>query len=247
MIKSILFFALFSLTSSTLHAQYDSKGEYETSRFRPGLFWYFTGLFPAKDEKVRKYDRLFFDISYNDWTGDLKPFGVKPSSIGFGTNLLFDVPLTKGNTVSFGWGFNHHWTHIRHDNTFFHNLTAKTTEYTELTQNIKSALNFHQISIPLELRFHKESWRHFKFHVGGKLGYAFGFHENTHLNNPGKGKTVIKDFNFQDSNPLQYSAHVRLGIRNYAVFGEYHFSPLFTEAKSTQLNILRFGISLSLF
>jgi hypothetical protein len=227
-------------------AQYDSKGENETSRFRPGLFWHYTGINPAKLEKVHKYDRLFFDISYNTWTGDLTPFKVKPTSIGFGTNLMFYVPLKKGNTVSLGWGFNHHWTHIRHDETFFNNLIEKSTEYSISPVESRSSLNFHQISIPLEIRFHKESWKHAKLHVGGKVGYLFGMNEKERLDNP-NGKTIIQSYNFQDVNHLQYSAHIRLGIRNYALFGEYNFSKLFSNSKSTQLNVLRMGISISLF
>lgn len=230
----------------SLSAQYDSKGPNETSRFKPGLFWHFTGINPAQIEKVHKYDRLVFDVTYNTWAGDLKPFKTKPTSIGFGTNFMFDVPLTKGNTVSFGWGFNHHWTHIRHDETFFNNLTLQSTEYSISPYDSKSALNFHQISIPLEMRFHKESWKHFKLHLGGKIGYLFGMNEHERLDNP-NGKTTIKSYNFQDERHLQYSAHVRLGIRNYALFGEYNLASLFTNSNSTQLNVLRLGLSISLF
>ncbi len=245
--KNIILFLTSCLLTIFSNGQYDSKGPNETSRFRPGIMWHYTGINPAKLEKVHKYDRLIFDITYNDWAGDVKPFEVKPSSIGFGTNIMFDVPLKKGNTVSFGWGFNHHWTHIRHDNTFFVNLATKSTEYTVQSTPFKSSLNFHQVSIPLEMRFHKESWRHFKVHVGGKIGYLFGMNENTRLENPSGKKTVIKEYNFQDNNPLQYSAHIRLGLRNYALFGEYNFSPLFTNSKSTQVNVFRLGLSISLF
>jgi Outer membrane protein beta-barrel domain len=245
--KYALLMTVLCLVTPFFYGQYDSKGSKETSRFRPGIMWHYTGLNPARLEKVRKYDRLIFDITYNDWTGDLKSFGVKPTSIGLGTNFIFDVPLTKGNTVSFGWGFNHHVTHIRHDNTFFINLANKSTEYTFLQSASKSSLNFHQLSIPLELRFRKESWRHLKLHLGGKIGYVFAMHETSRLENPNGKKTIIKDYNFSDNNPLQYSAHLRFGLRNYALYGEYNFSKLFTNTQSTQLVIFRLGLSISLY
>jgi hypothetical protein len=245
-IKSLLLIVTILVLSNSTFGQYDSKGKDEATRFRPGFMWYYHGIGQTKDKRMRKYDRLVFDITYNDWTGDLKSFKAKPTSIGLGTNFIFDVPLTDGNTVSFGWGFNHHWTHIRHDETFFHNLTEKSTEFSNSQVEGRTSLNFHQLSVPLELRFHKEAWKHFKVHVGGKIGWQFAFNETTRLTNS-EGKTIIKDYNFQDKNPLQYSAHLRLGLRNYAFFGEYNFSKLFTNSKSTQLNVLRLGVSISLF
>jgi hypothetical protein len=240
-IGTILLFS--SLTS---FGQYDSKGENEVSRFRPGTMWFFTGMRPAKIEKTRKYDRLIFDVLYNDWTGDLKPFNVKSTSIGFGASLMFDVPLTKGNTVAFGWGLNYNRTHITHDNTFFTDLANTWTKCAESPVNVKSSLNYNQFSIPLELRFRKENWRHFKIHIGGKIGYITGLNENTLLKDE-TGKTKIKDYHFPDVNNLQYSAHVRVGLRNFALFGEYNFAPLFSNSASTQLNVLRVGLSFSLF
>ncbi len=246
MMKRFFLLYIMSLMVSSVSAQYESTVEDETSRFRPGIFWYYHGLKPARTEKARKYDRLIFDLTYNTWTGDLDAFKSKPSSIGLGTNLIFDVPLKKGNPISFGWGFNHHWTHIRHDETFYNNLEKKYTEFAIAPYEARASLNFHQISVPLEFRFRKESWRHFKFHIGGKIGYLFGMNENERLENP-YGKTVIKNYNFQDEVPLQYSAHLRLGIRNIALFGEYNFSKLFSNSLSTQLNTLRCGISFSVF
>ena len=57
--------------------QYDGVGGNEISRFRPGTMWFMTGFRPAIPEKVRKYDRLVFDITYNDWLGDRDPFKVR--------------------------------------------------------------------------------------------------------------------------------------------------------------------------
>lgn len=245
--KTLLLLLGFISFTTIVFGQYKSKTDDGVSRFRPGIFWHYTGLNPAKTEKVHKYDRLVFDVTYNDWVGDVDPFKIKPTSIGLGTNLIFDVPLSKGNTVSFGWGFNHHWTHIRHDQTFYNNLVKESTEYSVPPYEAKkSALNFHQISIPLEIRFHKEEWKHVKFHLGGKVGYLFGMNENEQLENP-DGKTIIKSYNFQDINPLQYSVHFRFGTRNFALFGEYNFSKLFSNSASTQLNVIRIGLSVSLF
>ncbi|MGJ8661250.1 MAG: outer membrane beta-barrel protein [Bacteroidota bacterium] len=232
--------------SLTAFSQYDGEGEDEASRFRPGGGWFYTGIRPGKTDRPRKYDRLIFDILYNDWAGDLKPFQVKPTSIGFGVNLMFDVPLPKKNTVSFGWGFNYNRTRIQHNNTLFTNIKDGWTKYVESPVDVKTSLNYNQFSIPLEIRFRKESWKHLKVHLGGKIGYLTNMNEKTRLKDE-SGKTKIKDYHFPDVNNLQYSAHIRFGLRNYALFGEYNFAPLFSNSMSTQINVLRLGLSISLF
>jgi hypothetical protein len=245
MMKPILYFLLL-LFSTTATAQYDSQGDKEISRFRPGVFWFFTGTRPTKTEKIRKYDRLIFDITYNDWAGDLKPFQGKSTSVGFGANLLFDVPFKKDNTVSMGWGLNYHRTHVQHNNSFFTNLNDNWTQYAISPVDGKGSLNYNQFSIPLEIRFRKESWKHSKIHLGAKIGYITNMNQKNILKDQ-SGRTVIKDYHFPDINNLQYSAHLRFGLRNYAFFGEYNFAKLFSNPASTRLNIFRFGISISLF
>ncbi len=243
--KSLVLIILL-FTTQIAFCQYDGKGADEASRFRPGSGWFYTGLRPAKSERPRKYDRLIFDILYNDWTGDLKPFQVKPTSIGFGTSLMFDLPLTKGNTISLGWGVNYNRTHIQHNNTFFTDLNNKSTKYSPSPVEMNSSLNYNQFAIPIEIRFRNESWKHFKVHIGGKIGYITNLNEKNVLKDE-TGKTKIKDYHFPDENNLQYSAHVRFGLRNFALFGEYNFAPLFSNSLSTQINVLRLGLSISLF
>jgi len=246
MVIKITLLASFLACVNLTFAQYDGKGEDEKSRFRPGSAWFFTGIRPAETEKVRKYDRLIFDITYNDWKGDLQSFKVKPSSIGFGVNFMADKPITKGNTFSIGYGLGYQRGHIRFEQSFYTHQESGTTQHVETAQKQHSALNFNTFYIPVELRFRKESWKHFKLHLGGKIGYMARLHENTKLE--GKyGTTIIKDFQFPDVNHLQYAAHVRLGLRNWALFGEYSFANLFKDPASTQISIFRLGLSVSLF
>jgi hypothetical protein len=246
MVIKITILAALLVFANTLFAQFDGKGEEEKSRFRPGTGWFFTGVRPAEIEKVHKYDRLIFDIAYNDWTGDLKSYMAKPSSIGFGVNFMADKPIAKGNTISIGYGLGYQRGHIRFDQSFYTNHQVGTTQYAETAQKQHSALNFNTFYIPLELRFRNESWKHLKIHLGGKIGYLTRLHENTKLKGQ-FGTTIIKDYQFPDVNQLQYAAHVRLGLRNLAFFGEYSFSNLFKNPASTQISIFRVGLSISLF
>lgn len=242
----ILFICFISLNS---FSQYDGEGEHEVSRFRPGTMWFFTGYRPAKPGKPSKYDRLVFDVTYNDWIGDEDLFKNSWSSIGLNTNLLFDIPLTKGNTVSLGVGVAHQYTNIRHDNKFVVDDVAKTSVYTMKDSTDlfnKATFSGNSFSIPLELRFRKESWRHFKFHIGGKIGYQVNTLAKTVSTIDGH-RVVNKRYGFPDANQLIYSAHVRMGLRNWALFASYNFNTIFSSAQSTKLNAVQMGLSISLF
>ena len=50
-----------------------------------------------------------------------------------------------------------------------------------------------------------------------------------------------------DVNKLNYAVHMRFGIRNWALFGSYNLNGLFKSNESVKLNLLQFGLSLSLY
>lgn len=238
---------ILTLLSFQAFGQYDSEGK-NTSRFRPGVFWYLTGYHPAKPGKLHKYDRLILDVTYNDWTGDRKMFQNNWASIGLNTNLMFDIPLVKKNLVSIGVGGCYGFQTVRHNQDVFMNIDSKWTVISDSVAygNFeRNSLIGHNFSIPIELRFRTNGWRHFKVHIGGKIGYQARLY--------GKTRGVFEDdafkfrTNIPDINRWTYSAHVRIGIRNWAFYAQYNFNKLFSNPKSTQLNSLQFGVSVSIF
>jgi hypothetical protein len=244
--NKLLFTLAVLLLSNLTFGQYNSKGADEKSRFKPGAGWYFTGVRPAILERVRKYDRLIFDISYNDWVGDLESFKTEPASIGFGINAMFDKPLTKGNTISLGYGLGYKRYQIRYSGYFISPPGQDFTFYSQAQNFRNSRLSINEFYFPLEVRFRKESWKHLKLHLGGKIGYAFEPHQKS-KNIVNSKKIVVKDYRFNDFNPLQYGVHVRMGLRSLALFGEYNFSKVFKKSASPKISLFRLGISISLF
>ncbi len=245
---SIAFLTVLSLSSA---AQDPSPQPNLISRFRPGAMWFFTGYRPATVEKVRKYDRLIFDLTYNDWTGDRQLFKNKWNSIGFNTSLLFDIPITKGNTMSLGLGICHSLYRISYSYLQFEVDASNTMTNLNDIQTFAPDLDKHffcgnTFSVPVELRFRSAKWQHFKFHLGAKVGYALNPYTKE-VFDTNNGKMVIKNSQFPDAQRLMYSAHARIGFRNFALFGSYQFSPVFSNAGSTHLNILQVGLSISLF
>mgnify|MGYP006153486005 CR=1 FL=1 len=239
------------LLSSTSHAQYNSEGQDLISRFKPGGMWYFTGFRPATPDKVRKYDRLIFDLTHSEWNGDLKPVQNAWTTIGLNTNLLFDIPLTKASPVSIGTGLTHSFIKMRNDGIVF--TADSTSSYTSIHQGpttglfpTKRYLGGNSFSIPLELRFRTKGWKHFKVHLGGRVGYQLNFYQKS-VTGSHSSRAVLKDYSLPDVNRLIYSTHVRIGIRNWSVYGSYNLNSLFKSSNSAQLNLFQFGLSVSLF
>jgi hypothetical protein len=110
----------------------------------------------------------------------------------------------------------------------------------------RSLLGGNSLTVPFELRFRTKGWKHFKFHIGGKVGYQLNLFSKESTNEI-NGRLVLKNHNYPDISRLIYSAHVRIGIRNWSLFASYNFNTLFLNQKSTQLNLMQFGVSLSLF
>jgi len=237
------------LSTFNVQSQYAAENEGLTSRFRPGVGWFYSGLNPYEAEKLRKYDRLMIDIVYNDWHGERDFFESPWYSIGFNTSLMFDKVLTKSNTVGFGWGIAFSHTNNYSDGRFTRNTQDGFTildDFPAGEEPLRSKFSSNYIEIPLEFRFKTKGYKHFKFMIGGKIGYQLNAFDK--VVNKVDGITYSsKNFNFPDRNPLRYGATVRIGIRNWALFGAYYFSELFTDSQSVQLTPYSVGLTISLF
>lgn len=221
------------------------------SRHRPGALWYYAGVKPPLPDRVRRYDRLVFDVVYNDWMSKtIKPFKVSPLSIGFNVNTMFDVPMTKNNTVSFGFGFAYGLYRVRMNDFFVRNETEQSTELVPDVKQYgvdKSVFMANSLSIPLEIRFKGANWKHFKIHLGGRIAYSFLPSTTLYAKTDDDINSQQKTIGFYDFNHFNASAHIRFGIRNWGFYGSYSLVPLFKDAQSTKLYPFQFGLSLSVF
>ncbi len=245
----IVFFSVTILFSIHSIGQQNREDSANISLYRPGAMWFYTGLRPAKLEKDRKYDRLIFDVTYSTFSGDLKTFKNKWNSIGLNTSLMREFPINRGNTISFGTGITHSLFRVETTGHLFVSDSSNTyTTHFEI-QTFTPETRFligNSFSIPMEFRFRTKSWKHIKFHAGGRIGYQTNIYSKL-ISEVKNGKYVSKDHSFADINNWVYSAHVRFGIRNWAIYGSYNLNTLFSNKTSTRLNLLQFGISISMF
>lgn len=232
----------------TLQAAAQKPDPELVSRFRPGVMWFFDGLRSSDLVDARKYDRFIIDILHTGWNGgSQKAFQQHWGSIGFNTQLIFDIPLTPRNMVALGIGLGYGHTHIRYDQVLQRVDSTRTTALADIPAGVdKSVFRSNQLFVPIELRFRTPGWKHAKLHIGGRIGYRFG--SSTSLFSTVNGhRTENKVRGFYDIDPLLLSAHARIGIRNWALTASYNLTPYFKKAQSAQLNGLEVGVSVSLY
>lgn len=246
MFRNAAFILLLGLLPLQLAAQ--KPDSMLVSRFRPGFMWYFGGLRPSHLVDARKYDRLIIDILHTGWNGgSQQAFQQHWSSIGFNTQLIFDIPLTPRNTMALGIGLGYGHTRIRYDQALQRIDSNQTTALTDIPPGIdKSVFRSNKLFIPVELRFRTPGWKHMKLHVGGRVGYQFRT-SNSLYSTVNSHKVENRTVGFYDLNPFFLSAHARFGIRNWALTASYNVTPYFKKGQSTQLRGLEVGLSISLY
>jgi hypothetical protein len=245
--KNVLFLIAILFSQLAVYGNENIPPRDLISRFRPGFMWYYSGLSPYDTTKLRKYNRLIFDISHTTMHNKFKSLPFDWRSLGFAVSLMFDKPITKLNTFGLGYG-------IAYSHSSFFTRSQFLTDYpngkTTVTDSLlpvshRQKLSANYLEIPLEVRFRTKNWQHAKFHLGAKLGWQINAYlkeqPNSNKNHP------VKTFNFPDRNLFRYGAYTRIGVRNWALFGAYYFSPFFTNKNSTQLSSIELGLSISLF
>jgi hypothetical protein len=244
--KFLKLLPIFLLLSFQGFAQPVGKDSSLVSRHRPGIFWYNTGWRPARPGKLRKYDRLIIDVTYNQLlrSGSVKANPLR--SFGCNINTMWDIPITNGNTVSLGIGLAYKYQKTGPKGLFFGDSTNSYTNYyadSSYSDYRKNTFGNHIIALPIELRFRSPKWQHFKMHLGGSIGYRMQTFQKVWP----ESKHAVKNKDLPDQNRLVYGVHMRIGIRNWALFADYTLAPQFKSGKSDKISALAFGVSLSVF
>jgi hypothetical protein len=237
------FTSLILIISSSLHAQ--KNDSQLISRHRPGLFWYFDGLRQTKSTDNHKYDRFVFDLTYNDWVDDLKPFKNRWNSIGFNVNFMKDIKFKKTKVFSLGLGAGYGLSSISSQQIF-------PTENNQLViSNIQkpsiydhTCIKIHRLFIPLELRFSTKNWNRWKFVIGGSFGINAGMNQRMIGSD---GSKMERTSLSSTASLLNYGIHSRLGYRNISLFGSYQINNLFRGRGNPDLHLFQLGLSISLF
>ncbi len=174
---------------------------------------------------------------------DLKP----QKSIAINFNLYdLELQLLRRNIMLVtGLGFT--INNYRFDSDIFLQPSVDTViGITDPTANIKkNKLVASYLTVPLLLEFNTSSNPDKTFHIA--MGVIGGLRLGSHLK-------LIKEIDGDDTkvkyrddfniNPWRYDATVRLGYRNFTVFGSYNLAGMFKDGKGPDMNTFTAGIRL---
>lgn len=211
------------------------------TRYKPGIMWYYNGLRPLNDSKLKKFDRLIVDVVYNDWyCNNAYLISNSWKSIGYNVNLMFEERSKKNNRFSFGYGIRYTFSNIRTD----YNLTqghgdVLVNQRTSTDTYGVNLLREHSVVVPLEFRFGNPKPRAFKLNIGAFVGYGFPIQQSTKYDNT-KFKSQINN-----TSGIKYGVHARIGGRALAGFFSVQLGQLFK--KSVPVYPVQVGVSYSLF
>lgn len=234
---------LFMTCFSPLFAQ--KKDTLIATKIRPGIMWFYTGLKPSNGVWLPRYDRFMVDIKYNDLVNPqaIKMFNTNWKSIGFNTQFVFDIPMNRYNTSGFGIGFGYQFSKFVHNRILFSSSDGLYDFTDALLINFdKSILRTHTFFVPVEFRFRTKGWQHFKVHIGSNIGYRYG---NNKLY-VGSTTTRTRTGKMSNFEWLYLDAHIRMGIRNFAIIASTDLLPIFKKTDVKQVPV-SLGVTVSLF
>jgi hypothetical protein len=166
-------------------------------------------------------------------------------SIAVNFNVIdYEIELYRRNIMLVtGLGFTYNNYRFKSD-TYLEQNTTQVTPVTVAGLNLKkNKLVASYLTVPLLLEFNTSQNADKTVHLA--VGVIGGLRIGSHLklvkeegNRESKSK-VFDDFNL---NPFRYDATVRLGYRNFTVFGSYNMAGLFKDNKGPELYPVTVGL-----
>lgn len=204
---------------------------------------------PFKIKVLDQADIFGVDLYWCDWYNKSQSIRTKGFSFGFNINYYYDVAFTRKQNFSLavGIGYNLFNMHNQGKYTIFDD-TLNGTRYTklehlstqELLETKTNRIMMHTIDVPLELRLRfGKGENKFKIYPGIKFGYNFGL---AYTRKTETQKTVIS--NFPDINNFRIAPTLRIGFKDFFLFGSIDLISVFKDNQNTRFTPIRLGISL---
>jgi hypothetical protein len=160
-------------------------------------------------------------------------------SLGFNSSQV-------GMLIGMGLAFSNYY--FDNDNTIAEVDDYVVPVYLDGTSLTKSKLVTTFIRIPLivEVQFPRSSSRSHRIFVSAGLltGIKLDSHTKVVFEDD-NGKNKDKDNDDFNINPFRYGLTARIGFHNVSLFGDYNFTPMFTQEKGPELYPFSLGLSLT--
>jgi hypothetical protein len=207
--------------------------------------------------RLKKSDRVVFDIFYDMWQDAPANIGFKSIQPGFAYTSFQDFPLGNSNfSIALGVGISVHNMHTdalltldTAGNTEFMTIPASVTfggETKDISYKINK-LTLSYIETPLEFRFRTKSVYPFKIYAGFKLGILLQEHTKyvgDDFITGSENEIKFKEYKHQNFETLRYGPTIRIAYRWISLYGSYNMTPVFEKDKGPQMYPISVGLSL---
>lgn len=218
-----------------------------------GLFEYFK--LTADDNGPEKFDRIVFDLNFDNWISTPNNIQQGDYSIGASAYLYKDIPLGKKSNLAFAYGVGFSSHNVHSNGEFVYVVDDNNEIYTDfvlLPPHIKlrkNKVSFSYIEVPLELRIrtmNKSREERMGFNFKLYMGFKGGILVDNHTKYK-DSESKIKVFNIANTLPYRYGPTVRIAFNKIAFNAFYALTPIFEKGKGVELTPFSIGLSLMVF
>ncbi|MBY0476219.1 MAG: outer membrane beta-barrel protein [Chitinophagaceae bacterium] len=208
----------------------------------------------------RPKDHLMLQIGYLQWLNKPDSIATKGFARSVNAYFSFDFPFKVDPRFSVGLGAG-----VGADNMFFDKGAKRNlniingTAFTFAKHSGRDTANQYKsmklatvyLEAPVELRFMVDPEhpnKSLKFALGMKVGTIISATDKTKFNADGNGNSayVLKEKDRKHFNNLRLAATARIGMGNFAIFGQYQLNDFIKEGQGpNQIRPLTFGITLT--
>jgi hypothetical protein len=211
---------------------------------------------PAIDLSGRANDHFLLQLGYTGWAG--RPDTISPSGFSKSINVyfMFDFPFKTNPKLSMAFGpgistdniiFKKTFVGIKENSTVFQIRDQSDTNHFK-----KTKLTSVYAEAPIEFRYTKDplnSGKSFKFAIGVKVGFMLkAYTKNKDLESKSDATInsyIMKEASKRFFNTTRLSAHARVGVGHFSLYGSYQITALFKDGAAAQIRPYSFGITLS--
>ena len=208
------------------------------------------------DLSGRANDHFLLQLGYTGWAG--KPDTISPGGFSKSINVyfMFDFPFKTNPKLSMAFGpgistdniiFKKTFVGIKENSTVFQIRDQSDTNHFK-----KTKLTTVYAEAPIEFRYTKDpmnSGKSFKFAIGVKVGTMLkAYTKNKDLESKGDvaiNSYVMKEASKRFYNTTRLSAHARVGVGHFSLYGSYQITTLFKDGAAAEIRPYSFGITLS--
>lgn len=208
------------------------------------------------DLSGRANDHFLLQYGYTGWAGKPDSINTGGFSKSFNVYFMFDFPFKTNPKLSMAFGPGISSDHIKFKETYVglkeQTVALPFVDQSDTNHFKRTKLVTTYLEAPIEFRYTANpmnSDKSFKFAIGVKVGTMIKAHtrnkdllnKSDNLINP----YVMKESNKKFFNTTRLSAHARVGLGHFSLYGSYQITTLFKDGAAAEIRPFSIGLTLS--